>query len=136
MTTLSEIAGDHVARVFVPGQSTASTTDDWVIMVADQNITVTGVRIVPNAAITANGTNFFTLTLTNKGAAAAGSTAVATRAWSATNSVAFVAESMTLSSTAADLNVASGDVLVLVRTVAASGLAMPDMTVVVKYKLR
>ncbi len=136
MTQLSQIAGDFTTRMFCPGQATAGTLADWVIMRADSNITIPAVRFTPNAAITANGTNYFTLTLTNKGAAAAGSTAVATRAWSATNSVAFVSETMTLSSTAADLNVASGDVLVLVRTVASSGLAMPDMTVTVKYKLR
>jgi hypothetical protein len=136
MTTLSEISGDHATRLFVPGQGTAGTVDDWVVMVADQNITVTGVTIVPNAAITANGTNFFDLTLVNKGGAAGGSTSVATRSWAATNSAAFVAEAMTLSGTAANLNVAAGDVLDLARTVTASGLAMPDMLVVVKFKLR
>lgn len=135
MTTLSEISGDHTVRLFVPGQATAGTVDDWVVLVADQNLTVTGVTIVPNAAITANVTNYFTLTLTNKGAGGAGSAAVATRSWAATNSVAFVPEAMTLGA-AADLNVAAGDVLDLARTIAASGLAMPDMLVVVKYKLR
>ncbi len=136
MTQLSEIAGDHTARLFVPGQGTAGTVDDWVIMIAPQDITVTGVQIVPNAAITANGTNFFDLNLVNKGAAAAGSTSIASRSWAATNSVAFVAESMTLSATAANLNAASGDVLSIDRAIAASGLASPRFLAVVKYKLR
>jgi len=135
MTQRSEIAGDHIVTLFVPGQGTAGTIDDWVLLVAEQNITITEIKLVPNAAITANGTNYFTLTATNKGAAAAGSAAVASRSWAATNSVAFVAENMTLGA-AADLNMAAGDVLDLVRTVAASGLAMPDMFVSVKYKLR
>ncbi len=136
MTQLSEIAGDFTARVVLEAQGTAGNTDSWVVLLADSNITITSVTIVPRAAITANGTNYFTLTLVNKGAANAGSTAVATRAWSATNSVANTAETMTLSSTAADLNVASGDVLSIDRTVAASGLASPRFLVVVKYKLR
>lgn len=133
---LNEISGEFIVRYFVPGQATAGTDDDWVVFVAEQNVTVTAAKLVPNAAITADGSNYFTLTLTNKGAAAAGSTAVATRAWSATNSVAFVAESMTLSSTAADLNVASGEVLDLKRTHTGTGLAMPDMYVELRYKLR
>lgn len=132
----SELSGDLVVRTFVPGQATAGTVDDWVLWVAEYNATITGVKLTPNAAITANGTNFFDLAVINKGAAAAGSTSVATRSWAATNSVAFVAEAMTLSGTAANLNVAAGDVLDLARTVTASGLAMPDMLVAVSYKLR
>lgn len=131
----SELAGDHIARIFVPGQATAGTVDDWVLLVAEYNITVTGIKLIPNAAITANGTNYFTLTATNKGAAAAGTAVVGTRSWAATNSVAFVSETMTAGA-AADLNLAAGDVLDLARTVAASGLAMPDMLVQVAYKTR
>lgn len=133
---LSEVAGEFTVRVFVPGQATAGTVDDWVLLVADSNITVTSVTLIPNAAITANGSNYFDLNVINKGAAAGGSTSLASRSWIATNSVAFVAEAMTLTGTTANLNVASGDVLDLARTVTASGLAMPDMLVLVKYKLR
>jgi hypothetical protein len=133
---MSELSGDLSVRLFVPGQATAGTVDDWVIHTASANMTITGVKVNPNAAITANGTNFFDLILINKGPAAAGSTSIATRSWAATNSVAFVAEAMTLSGTAANLNVAAGDVLVLSRTITASGLAMPDMWVELTYKLR
>lgn len=133
---LNEMGGVLVDRLFVPGQGTAGTTDDWVLKVCDLRITVTAVKITPNAAITANGTNFFDLAVINKGAAAAGSTSMATRSWAATNSVAFVAEAMTLSGTAANLNAAVGDVLDLQRTITASGLIMPDMLVELFYKLR
>lgn len=133
---LNEMGGVLVDRLFVPGQATAGTVDDWVLKVCDLKLTLTAVKITPNAAITANGTNYFDLALINKGAAAGGSTSMATRSWVATNSVAFVAESMTLSGTAANLNAAAGDVLDLQRTVTASGLAMPDMLVELFYKLR
>lgn len=132
----SEISGEFIVRYFVPGQATAGTVDDWVLFVCDANITLTACKLTPNAAITANGTNYFDLAVLNKGAAAGGSTSMATRSWAATNSVAFVAESMTLSGTAANLNAATGDVLDLARTVTASGLAMPDMHVELRYKLR
>lgn len=133
---LNEMGGVLIDRLFVPGQGTAATTDDWVLKVCDLKITVVAVKLVPNAAITANGTNFFDLALINKGAAAGGSTSMATRSWAATNSVAFVSESMTLSGTTANLNAAVGDVLDLARTVTAAGLAMPDMLVELHYKLR
>lgn len=132
----TERRGTIVDRFFVPGQGTAGTVDDWVLMVCDLKITIVAVKIVPNAAITANGTNFFDLALINKGAAAGGSTSMATRSWAATNSVAFVAESLTLSATTANLNAAVGDVLDLQRTITASGLAMPDMQVELHYRLR
>lgn len=133
---LTEMGGTLIDRLFVPGQATAGTVDDWIIKVCDVKITVVAVKITPNAAITANGTNFFDLALINKGAAAAGSTSMATRSWAATNSVAFVAESMTLSATTANLNAAAGDVLDLQRTITASGLIMPDMLVELHYRLR
>lgn len=133
---LKEMSGTLIDRLFVPGQGTAGTTDDWTLKLCDSNLTLVALKIVPNAAITANGTNYFDLALINKGAAAGGSTSMATRSWIATNSVAFVAESFTLSATAANLLAAAGDVLDLQRTITASGLIMPDMLVELHYKLR
>lgn len=130
-----ELSGTLVHRFFVPGQGTAGTVDDWALMVVQNDLKLIAVKLIPNAAITANGTNFFDLAVINKGAAAAGSTSMATRSWAATNSVAFVAETMTLSATAANLLAVAGDVLDLSRTVTASGLAMPDMLVEVHYQL-
>lgn len=135
MTTMKEIRGNLVHRLNVPGQGTAGTPDDWSLMVVEHDLKLVAVKLVPNAAITANGTNFFDLAVINKGAAAAGSTSMATRTWAAGNSAAFVAESMTLSATAANLLASAGDVLDLARTVTASGLAMPDMLVEVHFQL-
>lgn len=132
---MNEVRGTLVHRLFVPGQGTAGTVDDWTLMLVTYDIKLIAVKLVPNAAITANGTNYFDLAVINKGAAAAGSTSMATRSWIATNSVAFVAESMTLSATAANLLASAGDVLDLNRTITASGLAMPDMLVEVHYQL-
>lgn len=126
MTNINELSGDHVFAVAVAGNGTAGTADEFSALVAPFSMRITAVKWIPAAAITANGTNYFTLTLRNRGAAGAGSALPAQRAYSSGNAAAFVGESMTLSGTAADLRVAAGDVLTVEKLVAASGLAMPD----------
>lgn len=135
MPLATELRGTLRHQHYLPSQGTAGTDDNWPVWVAPANATVTAVQFVPSAAITADGTNFSTYTLTNK-TTGAGSTTVATRAWSATNSVASTIESFTLSATAANLDVASGDSLEVVKTHGGSGLTIPDGTIVISYKLR
>jgi hypothetical protein len=94
------------------------------------------VEFVPSAAITANGTNFSTLTLQNKGGLKSGTTAVASRAWSATNSVAATKEAFALSGTPANLEVKAGDRLDLVQTHGGTGLAIPTGTLLITYLAR
>ena len=130
-----ELAGELVYPCFIAGQATAGTTDEWALFIAEFNLTITAVKLVPNAAITANGANYFDLAVLNK-AAGAGATSIATRSWAATNSAAFTPEQMALSGTAANLNVAAGELLTLVRTVTGTGLAMPDATVQVHARIR
>jgi hypothetical protein len=130
-----ELRGDRVLLLAVPGQATAGTADEFSGVVAPFNLKITGVKWVPAAAVTANGTNFFTLTLRNR-TTGAGTALPAQRSYAATNSVAFVAEAMTLSGTTADLNVAAGDVLTVEKLVTGTGLAMPDGVVQVTYQAR
>jgi hypothetical protein len=122
---VKELRGDHVFSIPVPGQATPGTEDDWVALVAPFAMTVTGVKWTPNAAITANGTNFFVLQVLN------GATVVATRSYAAGDSTALTPEDMTLSATPANLNVAAGAVLVVHKETGGggTGLAMPDGTV-------
>lgn len=123
---VSELRGDHVWAIPVAGQATAATADEFLGLVAPFDMVITAVKWVPTANITADGTNYFDLALRNRGSDAAGTADAATRSYAATDSTAFVSEDMTLSSTAADLEVAAGDVLTIERTVAGTGLAMPD----------
>lgn len=134
MTQEKELRGDRTLLIAVPGQATASTVDEFSGVVAPINMKVTGVKWIPAAAITANGTNYFTLTLRNR-TTGAGTALLAQRSYAATNSVAFVAETLTLEA-AANLLVAAGDVLTVEKLVAASGLAMPDGVVQVTYQAR
>lgn len=133
-----DLIGDHKERVYIPGQATAGTVDSWPVFYADQAIQVTGARWVPAAAVTGDNTNNYAIALQNKGTAGAGTTAVTTTKTyaTATDSVAHDAEDLTLSSTAANLLVAAGEVLVLVRTVTGTGLAMPDGQFELTYRYR
>lgn len=130
-----ELRGDRVITVQVAGNATAGTADEFTAFVAPFNLKVTGVKWVPTAAITANATNYFTLTLRNR-TTGAGAALPASRSYAATNSAAFTAEEMTLSSTAADLNVAAGDALSVEKLVSGTGLAMPDGVVQISYRAR
>lgn len=88
--------------------------------------TVTSVSFTPEAAITGDTTNSRTLTLVNKGAAGAGTTVVATLAFTTgVNGVAFDERAFTLSVVAGATTVVAGDVLAVVSTHVASGLADP-----------
>lgn len=132
---LKDIPGDHTFLIPVAGQATAGTTDEWAGFIAPFRCVVTAVKWTPNAAVTADGTNFFSVVVKNR-VAGAGTTAIATRAYSATNGVAFTPETVTLSATAADLNVAAGDLVSVAKTVGGSGLAMPDGVVQVTVQAR
>jgi YD repeat-containing protein len=104
----------------------ATTTADQIVAESHVAGKVTAVTYTPEAAITGHDTNTRTLTLVNKGQSGSGSTVIGTLAFVASNNgVAFDEKAFTLSSTAADLVVAAGDILVFVSTYAASGLADP-----------
>lgn len=96
--------------------------------------TVTAVSYAPEAAMTGNTTESRTFSLINKGQAGLGTTVIATLAMIATvNGVAFDDKTITLSATAADLVVASGDVLAWTSThVGATGLADPGGSITVE----
>lgn len=130
-----ELAGDRTATFFVAGTA-AGTAVEWPLIVAPYNMQIVAVRWTPAAAVTANGTNFATLSFRNRTTAGAGSAVPASRAYSATNSTAQVAESMTLSATAADLQPAAGDVLTLGIAHSGTGLVIPAGLVQVTWRIR
>lgn len=138
MPGIKDVPGNHVIRTYVPGQATAGTADTWPLLHANDKLTVTGVRWVPAAAVTGAATNNFALAVQNRGGSGSSTTAVTTTKTydNAINSVAHDAEAFTLTSTTADLNLAVGDVLALIRTVNGTGLAMPDGLVEVDVQFR
>jgi hypothetical protein len=137
VTQLSQISGPHTLTISLQSAMAAAGTDDeFVLGTLPVNATITAAKWVPAAAVTANGTNFSILSVRNRKADASGTALPATRSYAATNSVAFVPESMTLSGTAADLSCAAGDVLTVQRIHTASGVVIPAGRVEVSYKIR
>lgn len=135
MPKLSEIRGDHWFAINVAGAGVAATAAEFAGLVVPFNATVTAAKWVPESSITAHAANYFTLTLRNR-ATGAGTALAASRAYSATNSTAMAPESMTLSGTAANLNLAEGDHLSVEKLVSGDGLAMPAGVVMVALKVR
>lgn len=96
----------------VPAVSTAGNDDDTVLGQAPFDCTVTAVQYVAEAAITGADTNSRTVSLVNKGQAGSGTTSVASLALtSGVNATANDEKVITLSGTAANLDLTAGDTL-------------------------
>jgi hypothetical protein len=97
---------------------------------------VAGVRVITGAAITGANTESRTIQCHNRGAAGAGTTLVASKAFvSGVNAAADDETALTLTATAADLVVAEGDVLEFTSLhVGATGLAGPAFTPAVDFQ--
>jgi hypothetical protein len=107
----------------IPAQ-TAATDVDNIVAEAPFDGVVTGVSIIPEAAVTGNDTDTRTFTLINKGQSGAGTTVVATLALeTGVNLVAFDEKAFDLSEDEEDLEVTAGDVLVIAEVTPGNGLA-------------
>lgn len=133
---LSHLAGDHQAD----GNVIATTAGDSTVAVvarAPFRCTVTGAYFIPTAAATGHTTNYATLTVTNKGAAGSGTTEVAVLALtSGVDLAAFDEKALTLSTTAASLNLAEGDIVSVAVTKAGTGLAIGQGKAGIVFKAR
>jgi hypothetical protein len=119
-----ELRGDF--QVTIPVAAIAAGTAAEILgMIAGFPILITQVRWLPSAAMAFNATNFVTLSVRNRGPAGAGTAVVASRAWSAVSSVALTPETLTLSATATDLQLATGDQLTAGFVHSGTGLAVP-----------
>jgi hypothetical protein len=134
---VSELAGNHTkSMTLTSAMAAAGTDDEFAAFTAPFDLTITAVKWTPGAAVTANGTNFSIISVRNRKADASGTALPATRSYAATNSVAFVPESMTLDATAANLNASAGDVITVQRLHTASGVVIPAGVLDISYKLR
>lgn len=104
----------------------ASGTADASIGEAEAAGTVTAVTFTPDANITGATATKRTITLENRGQDGSGTTVVATLDLvTGVNPVKHDEYAFTLSGTAANLNVAAGDVLVVKEAVTSTGTANP-----------
>jgi hypothetical protein len=115
----------------------AATVDATVaVAVAPFTGIVEKIGYFPTEAVTGQATNYRTLSVTNKGPAAAGTNIVASLALSAAERslVAYEENAIPLSGEAAKLMVAEGDVLVFGSVHAGTGLADPGGLVDIRFK--
>ena len=133
---LKDLPGDHFMSAAVAGQATAGTADEFTIGRVPFRAVVTGVWLIPTAAVTGAATNHFTARVRNR-VSGAGNVEVAAKAFdNGVNAPAFEDTTITLSATAANLDLAEGDVLTLEKIIVGTGMAMPDGHVVVAIKAR
>lgn len=136
MPGLKDIPGTHILRASFPVvMASATTSDEYPGVIVPEDATIVGVTWTPLANVTANGTNYTTVGVRNRGAAAAGTDIIATRSYIATDSVAFTPEAMTLGA-ASVLDVDAGDLLTIRRVHTASGLAVCAGLIEISFKFR
>jgi len=131
----AELAGDLVYSAYIP-PTAAGTAIEVPVAQLPYAALITEIKWIPGAAMTANGTNYCTLTPRNRQSGSGTVVPATARAWSSTNSVANTPETLTLSATASDLQVAANDVLTAHFTHTASGLAIPAGIVQMKLRFR
>lgn len=129
-TATGQAPRTHTILMVVPAVA-AAADDTTTIGIAPFAGTITSVTYIADTAITGANTESRTVSLINKGTGGAGTTAAATLAMvSGVNSAAFDEKTITLSSTAADLDVVEGDVLAWKSLhVGSTGLADPGGSV-------
>lgn len=133
---LNHLAGDHDLHINVDA-TTISGTNIRVIGRAPFKCTVTGAYFLPTADMTGATTDNATLTILNKGSDGNGTTSVAALAFAAGVDFAdFDQKAITLSTTAASLNLAEGDVLSVAWAKGGAGLVTPAGTAGVLLKAR
>jgi hypothetical protein len=112
--------------VVVQPQATAGNDLNTNILVAPRDATVQAVTYSTVTAITGANTNTRSVSLVNKGQDGTGTTVIATLQFnSGVNTAASDEKTITLSATAADLNLTAGDVLQWQSTHIGTGIADP-----------
>lgn len=117
----------------VPPISTVGNSGTHTLGEVKRAGTVTSASMIPDSAITGAATNNRRVRIINKGAAGTGTTIIAELAFdNAVNAAVTDEKALTLSSTAANLEVAAGDVLAYESTAIGTGIADPGGAVQVE----
>jgi hypothetical protein len=126
-----------VLQAQVQPQATAGSNLNSNILRAPADATVSAVTYAPVTAITGANTNTRSVSLVNKGQSGAGSTVIATIQYnSGVNAAAADENTITLSGTPANLNIAAGDILQWQSTAVGTGIADPGGLVCVTAAVR
>jgi len=132
------LAGGRLASmVYTAAAGAGDASKSWPVFCAPDDCKVLQVQIVPQATITGADTNSANLNLINKGSAGAGTTELGNIDFvNGTNATAFDAKDIVADTAIADATALSqGDVLAIEREKVGTGLAIPELIVVVTYRL-
>jgi len=122
----------QIIQAAVPATATAGNAASFVIGKAPFAAKVTAASYIAAGNITGHASNNRVFSVINAGAAGSGSTSVAAVTTNTSNDfTAFDEKALALSGTAANLEVAAGDVLKFSSAVGASGVADPGGVVTV-----
>lgn len=128
------VQNERIRLEWGPAANTAGGTPDvWYCRVpgpTGAKYKIESAHLMPHNAITANGTNFATMTLRNETT----STDIASRSHAATNSVAGTAEALTVAAAATEIT--AGDVLSWTKAETASGMAIHNTVIVEATRIR
>lgn len=126
-----------LAHYFEAAASGATNTAQSLgYFVAPKDIRVKSVTMVPEAAWTGQATNYQTVSVINLGTAGAGTSPVATLAWSSTavSAGSCAPKALTVSTTYDD--VSEGEVLLVTVVATSSGQAYPPFHVTMTYEFQ
>lgn len=120
-----------------PSTNAVLNTTKRHVFRAYTNITVLAVHYVPDAAVELNATNYATMNVYKGNGAAAAATVVASANTSATNWAAGTPVALTLSSTAANLELDNGETLAAdILKAGAGGVAVAQGSLCITYRER
>ncbi len=132
-----ELRGDIVIPIAVPFMPAASSNAGGGGVVAPANLTIRSAAMIWSAAITGAATNNFAVAFFNR------TTGAGTVAWATaitygngTNATKATPVTLTLSSTATDLQVAAGDLLAVELSTNGTGLLCPGGVCSVTVRIR
>ena len=122
----------RVAQASIPAQSTANGTLNTTLMKAPFDGTLALASLISSADLTADASHYRTWTLVNKGQDGNGTTVLATLTSAASGFSDYDERAMTLSATAADLDINEGDIIAMLETVTGNGVAHVQMLCILK----
>lgn len=136
MRALQDIPGTHIKAVYVPAV-TAGTDKKYPLFRAEADITITAAYFIPQANITGQDTNTMTVKVINAGTDGSGTTLIASKAYtSGNNATALKPEALTLSTTAANLDIDAGEVIAYFNDQAGTGLNCPEGVIEVHFQYK
>ena len=136
---LTSLGGDHPISQAIASLANG-TSDEVAVWINDTGATVTITKCgyVPDTAVTGNTTNNFILQFRDKGTDGTGTTGITSAKTYGTgvDMTIFNEDTLTLSTTAADLTITNGSMVALNKTETGSGLTLPAGIATLTYKFQ